>query len=279
MGPLDNLVGMQYRIDHIENMKADIWDLTRFPVLKIKGTVEDFEWGPLERIYTGDDGDVQLLTPEVQVLMADNEIMFYESKMEELAGAPKEALGFRTPGEKTKFEVQMIHNTSGRVFMNKISFFERFITENCLNGMLELAKRNIGKAEIRILDDEFKINLFNTITKEDLVGQGRIRPMAARNFAEKTQMIQDLTTLSNSPLYADVKQHFSSIKLARLIEELADVSKYNLVEPYIRISEQMDAQRLMNSQTQNYSEEVATPSGILPGDEDEDVSNEPVNVG
>ena len=31
MGPLDNLVGMQYRIDHLENIKADLFDLTGFP--------------------------------------------------------------------------------------------------------------------------------------------------------------------------------------------------------------------------------------------------------
>lgn len=278
MGPLDNLVGMQYRIDHIENMKADVYDLTRFPVIKIKGVVEDFEWGPMERIYVQDDGDVQLLSPDVQVLQADSEIMFYESKMEELAGAPREALGFRTPGEKTKFEVQMLGNSSGRVFMNKISFYERFITENGLNAMLELAKRNLSKAEIRVLDDEFKINIFSTITKEDLVGVGRIRPMAARNFAEKSQMIQDLTTLSQSPIYQDVKAHFSTIKLARLVEQLVDIEKYNLVEPFIRISEEMDMKRLMNSQTQNFTEEVATPAGILPGDEDPEVALEEPQV-
>jgi hypothetical protein len=30
MGPLDNLVGMQYRLDHLENMKADMYDLMGF---------------------------------------------------------------------------------------------------------------------------------------------------------------------------------------------------------------------------------------------------------
>lgn len=50
MGPLDNLVGMQYRLDHIENLKADIFDLTAFPPLLIKGYVEDFTWGPFEKM-------------------------------------------------------------------------------------------------------------------------------------------------------------------------------------------------------------------------------------
>src|SRR5699024_10284817 len=59
MGPLDNLVGMQYRIDHLENAKADAYDLAIQPPLKIVGDVEEFEWGPSARIYCGDGGDVQ----------------------------------------------------------------------------------------------------------------------------------------------------------------------------------------------------------------------------
>ncbi|MGW8181388.1 MAG: portal protein, partial [bacterium] len=56
MGPLDNLIGLQYRIDHLENLKADLMDLTVFPLLKIRGYVEDFEYAPMERVYVGDDG-------------------------------------------------------------------------------------------------------------------------------------------------------------------------------------------------------------------------------
>ena len=36
-GPLDNLIGMQYRIDHLENLKADVFDVIAQPVLYIKG--------------------------------------------------------------------------------------------------------------------------------------------------------------------------------------------------------------------------------------------------
>lgn len=45
MGPLDNLVGMQYRIDHLENAKADAWDFTTNPVVAVKGNVEQFSGG------------------------------------------------------------------------------------------------------------------------------------------------------------------------------------------------------------------------------------------
>jgi len=35
-GPLDQLVGMQYRIDHLENLKADVFDLIAYPVIKVR---------------------------------------------------------------------------------------------------------------------------------------------------------------------------------------------------------------------------------------------------
>jgi len=136
MGPLDNLVGMQYRIDHLENLKADCFDQIAFPPIKVKGYVEEFEWGPFERIYVGDDGDVEVMSPNVNVLQADNQIALLEAKMEEMAGAPKEALGFRTPGEKTAFEVQRLENAASRVFQSKIGQFERTMIEPLVNGML-----------------------------------------------------------------------------------------------------------------------------------------------
>ncbi|MHA2066993.1 MAG: hypothetical protein ACXABY_21715, partial [Candidatus Thorarchaeota archaeon] len=184
MGPLDNLVGMQYRIDHLENIKADVFDLFAYPPLKVTGYVEDFEWGPFERIYVGDDGDVSPISPDVQALTADTQISILENKMELYAGAPREAAGFRTPGEKTAYEVQRIENAAARLFLNKIAQLERSVIEEGLNAMLELARRKIDPTTIRIFDDELKVATFKELTAEDITGSGRIRPYAARHFAE-----------------------------------------------------------------------------------------------
>src|SRR6202051_2357872 len=108
MGPLANLVGMQYRLDHIENLKADITDVASYPVQKIKGFVEDFVWQPGEKIFTGDEGDVDLLQPQINFQNMDFDLNRYVATMEEMAGAPKEAMGFRSPGEKTAYEVQRL---------------------------------------------------------------------------------------------------------------------------------------------------------------------------
>jgi hypothetical protein len=269
-GPLDNLVGMQYRIDHLENMKADVFDLIAYPPLKIKGYVEDFDWAPMERIYVGDDGDIELLSPDVQALQADTEIAILEAKMEEFAGSPKEAMGFRTPGEKTKYEVQSLENAAGRIFQNKITYFERHITENLLNAMLELARRNMTTETIRIFDDEFKINVFTQLSVHDITGLGRIKPIAARHFAEQANMIQNLNNFYSSVAGQDpaVLQHFSSVRTAQVWEALLDIKSWKVVEPFIRLSEQADAQRLANSYTENVNEEMMTPTGMKPGDFD-----------
>jgi hypothetical protein len=273
MGPLDNLVGMQYRLDHVENLKADAFDLLTFPPLKIKGYVEDFEWGPFSRIYTGDDGDVEILAPPYQVLQVNNEIQALEAQMEQMAGAPKEALGFRTPGEKTAFEVQRLENAASRVFTNKATRFEEHLVERLLNAMLELAKRNWNPAmsTIPVFDDEFKITTFRDLTPADLTGSGTIRPIAARHFAEKAEKIQNLNNLFNSPLgqQPDVLMHFSGIETAKLLEDLLDLQDYELVQPYIRLSEQADAQRQAQSHQEQVQVEALTPSGLTADDTDQ----------
>jgi hypothetical protein len=273
MGPLDNLVGMQYRIDHVENLKADVFDLVTFPPLKIKGYVEDFKWGPFERIYTGDDGDVEILAPPFQVLTANSEIDTLERRMEEMAGSPKEAMGFRTPGEKTAYEVQRLENAASRIFANKITQFEEQFVERLLNAMLELAKRNMTSTSIRIFDDQLKIETFRTLTPEDITGNGRVRPLAARHFAEKAEMVQNLNSFFTSAIGADqgVKVHFSSVKLAELFENLLEMEDYEIVQPYIRLSEQADAQRLANAHQEQVGMEAQTPSGLTPDQYDQDM--------
>ena len=138
MGPLDNLVGMQYRIDHLENLKADVFDQIAYPIIKIRGDVEDFDFAPATRIYMGEEGDVGYLAPDVTALNADLQIRALEDKMEEMAGAPRQAMGIRTAGEKTAFEVQTLQNASSRIFEHKTAHFERVFLEPILNAMFEV---------------------------------------------------------------------------------------------------------------------------------------------
>jgi hypothetical protein len=263
MGPLDNLVGMQYRIDHIENMKADIFDLTTYPVQKIKGFVEAYTWQPGEQIFVSEEGDVELVQPDVNIMMADTQIQAYYNLMEEIAGAPREAMGFRTPGEKTKYEVQSLENAAARVFQNKIKQFEEQIIEPILNAMLELARRNLtGVTAIKVFDDDLKVSSFQDLVVEDITGIGRIKPVAARHFAEQAQMVQNLSSLAQSPLWATVQPHFSGIKLAKMFEDSFNLKELEMVIPYVALSEQADAQKQQNSLQEQVMQETSTASGI-----------------
>lgn len=263
MGPLDNLVGMQYRMDHVENMKADIFDLTAYPVQKVKGFVEDFVWQPGEKIFTSEEGDVELVTPEVQALNANMEIQNLANLMEEMAGAPKEAMGFRSPGEKTKYEVQRLENASARVFQNKINQFEQQMVEPLLNAMLELAQRNLsGAITIKVFDDEFKAASFQTLTVEDITGVGRIKPIAARHFAEQAELIQNLTALTGSGLWPAVQPHFSGVALAKMLENVFDLSDYHIVQPFIALAEQADAQAQAQALEEQLHQQTMTASGM-----------------
>jgi hypothetical protein len=268
MGPLDNLVGMQYRLDHIENMKADLFDLTTFPPLKVKGLVQEFEWGPMEKIFTDTDGDVELMTPQTNMIQIDLAIQRYEQLMEEMAGSPKEAMGFRTPGEKTAYEVQRLENAAGRIFQNKVSQFEEFMVEEILNGMLIYAKEYLTPTTIRFVQDEFNTVDFTTITKSDLSANGRLKPVAARHFAEKAERIQNLNSFSQSPLYADaaVNVHFSGLKIAEMMETELGIEDWNIVAPFVRLSEQAAAEQQTNAYSENTMSQIDAPSGLTPED-------------
>lgn len=172
-------------------------------------------------------------------------------------------MGFRTPGEKTKYEVQRLENAASRLFQNKIKQFEEEVVEPLLNAMLELARRNLTSATtIKVFDDEFKIASFQTLTVEDITGIGRIKPVAARHFAEQAELVQNLTNLTGSGVWPAVQPHFSGIKMAKLIEDVFDLSEYEIVMPYVALSEQADAQKQVQAHEENLAQYTDTATGM-----------------
>jgi hypothetical protein len=245
MGPLDNLVGMQYRIDHLENLKSDVFDQIAYPMLKIRGDVEDFDFEPGGRIYLGEEGDVGYMAPDATALQADLQIRLLEDKMEEMAGAPRQAMGIRTPGEKTAFEVQSLQNSASRIFEHKTAHFERVFLEPILNAMLEVSRRYMNMSDtIRVMDDATGAVLFQTITKDDITAKGKIVPVGARHFAERARRIQNLTQLYQIKLSdPTVAAHLSGKEFARILSE--ELGEPELFSENISISEQLETQQQM----------------------------------
>jgi len=267
-GPLDQLVGMQYRIDHLENLKADVFDLIAYPVMVVKGsTVEEFEYEPGATVFVGDEGGLEFLRPDATALQADMQINELMNRMEELAGAPKQAMGIRTPGEKTKYEVQSLENAAGRIFQSKVSWFERNILEPLLNGMLAEAIRNFeGVERIRTVDEDYGTEAFVEVTKDDLMAAGKIYPIGARHFGEQARFIQELNqTMVAVQAIPTVAAHISGKAIAKALEENLGWQNYKIVQDNAMIFEQAETQRLMNQVAEDIQTEATiNPEGEMP---------------
>jgi hypothetical protein len=262
MGPLDNLVGLQYRINHLENLKADVFDMIAYPIVKQSGYVEEWQYGPGERIFMDTDADVEFLRPDTTALNADMQIDELENTMEAMAGAPRQAMGIRTPGEKTAFEVQSLENASSRIFQSKISYFEKWFLEPLMNSMLESARRNANLEEvIKVIQEDTGVEEFLKITPADLTAKGRLVAMGARHYAGRNQLIQNLSSLTASGIYQDpeIRAHLSAKKIAEISEENLGLSKWDVYQPNVRISEQLEA-----AQLQQEAQEHLQVSGMTP---------------
>ena len=258
MGPLENLVGMQYRIDHLENSSADALDLAINPPIVISGEVEEFNYGPNSEIHIDEGGGVTELGKNLgAVITADNDIAGLERRMESFAGAPSEAMGIRTAGEKTAFEVQQLQNAAGRIFQEKITSFETELLEPLLNSMLEVSVRNMQVVDVvRSVDTDSGVVEFQNITKEDLQANGVIRPVGARHFAAQAQLMQNLTQLYSSPIGQMVAPHTSSKKMAEVVENLLGLDRYDLFKSNIAIQEQQETQGMVNQAEEDLAVEA-----------------------
>jgi hypothetical protein len=261
MGPLENLVGMQYRIDHLENLKADAMDLGVLPPLVIKGDVEEFTYEPGAEIHIDENGGVEELGRNAQWVMAsENNIDKLEMRMEQYAGAPREAMGIRSAGEKTAFEVQQLNNAAGRIFQEKITTFEINIVETSLNAMLETAKRNLdGKDVVSVLDDDLGVKSFLEITRDDITASGVLRPIGARHFAAQAQLVQNITGLSNTPIWQQISPHLSTKNLSTMIEDVLGLTRFQLFAPNVAVFEQQETQRIASQAGEDLQVEQSQP--------------------
>jgi hypothetical protein len=165
--------------------------------------------------------------------------------MEEMAGAPKQAMGIRTPGEKTAFEVNQLQNAASRIFQNKTQHFEKVFIEPILNAMLEAGRRNMNYSEVvKTFDADLGISIFAEITKEDITANGTLVPVGARHFAERAQRLQNLQQMwmakGSDPTVA---AHLSGKTFARIMAE--ELNEPALYKDNVMVFEQMETQRMV----------------------------------
>ena len=172
-----------------------------------------------------------------------------------MAGAPREAMGIRSAGEKTAFEVQTLMTAAGRIFQHKTAHFERVFLEPILNAMLEAARRQMNYVDvIRVLNADTGVSFFQDISKEDIKGNGKIVPIGARHFAERARRIQTLTQLyqikASDP---SVAVHLSGKEFARVLTE--ELGEPSLFSENVGIKEQMDTQKVATEAEVQFQEQ------------------------
>lgn len=261
-GPLNNLVGMQYRINHLENAKADAFDQMLEPDMVFQGDPEIKRVGAAVHYFVSEQGNVTSLAPDTTILNADFQIQSLEDAMELYAGAPREAVGIRTPGEKTAFEVDRLMSAANRVFEYQTNIFSDFL-EELINGELEESKKNlVGSDIVSILNKEWGIEQFVKITREDLLSNGKVVPVGARDSARKARLAQQLQQFYQTGMTdPEVQQHFPAKKVGAMWSEILDIE--HLFEPYGRIPERLEAQRLqMAAQDSLQEESMIDPTGL-----------------
>lgn len=262
MGPLDNLVGMQYKLDHWHNMASEAIDLSIRPPIATRGVVEEFEWAPGSEIQLGEDGTVQELGKNLNGVFAANaQIQELENRMEFYAGSPREAMGFRTPGEKTLGEVNQLANAGNRIFQEKITNFEITCLEPLLNLMLETSVRNMDLTDtVRVYDSKKNMTDFLSVTKDDITASGVLRPIGARHFAKQAQDFQNIMSIFNSPMGEMVKPHTSALGLVEFIKDSTNLGAYKVFEKNVAIEEQQDIQREMSQSQEDLAVESGAPT-------------------
>ena len=279
MGPLDNLIGMQYMVNHLENARADAFDQMLAPTRVIVGDVEESGVeagvpGGEYRIPAG-EGSVTNLLPDTTVLSADLQIDRKFAQMEEFAGSPKQEAGVRTPGEKTATEVDLLSRAASRIFQAKITQLEE-MAEQLLNAELEVSKQYLNVKDTIAVIGEDGTKMFIDITKEDLKSNGNLIPIGARHFSRQQQLTANFQIMQQVLLQDPMMlQHFSSLKLATMVEELMDMRNVDAVMPYVRVGEEAELAKLQNAASTQI--EIEDQIDIGEGDEEE-VSEDDTDV-
>lgn len=268
-GPLDNLVGMQYRVDHLENLKADIFDIIAQPVLLIRGddVIEPEEgYAPGAVYYLGSDADVSSLVPDHTALNADSQIAVYHQLMEQFAGVVPQTRGIRTPGEKTAFEVDKLDQGGTMPFLDKVKNFERML-ETILRETFELMLINYdGSDYVEIFDDITKEPMLAELSRESANARGNFTATGARHWQRRTRLATEMANWLQGPMQdPKIRMHVSGETMAKMLEQNLDYDDESFIEPFAGVKEDVHAQAIAQSEAQQF-QETDTGGAVRTGD-------------
>ena len=261
-GPLDNLVGINYMINHRENSKNDSIDSFANPDRAYVGDVEEIydEVTGQTKYIMPEGGSVQDITPDATVLTYDNQIQMHMEMARRAARIPQQLTGFKTSGEKTAFEVQNLNDGAFRGFINKAMQFEEDVIEPCVTAEIRVAKENFSSVISVLEEDEEGIISVLEVTEEDLSSNGKLIPFGARRFSRNLQQLAGMQNLTQGPLYQIIGKHFNTYDLARVWETLNGFENYEVIKKFAAIDEAMEEQEATMLAEQEMQQTMSQPT-------------------
>lgn len=250
VSPLAPLAGMQNRINRLENKKADVIDLTADPILVVMGDDDGLEHNrrnsKVLKLPIG--GDAKFLIPNAVALQLTPEIQQYIDLIEFLSGSPRTLAGYRTPGEKSFGEVNMLQNNAVKPFVLNAKSFERTLLQPGMREFTSIEQQYfspVDAARILTIDGvqavrsiglkdlqntvisirgsehfEHKLKILGSI--QTLVGLGVLNPQhpAARNFSW-VEFMKDLPMLLDLNNYSWFQTNVAPVEegeFAKMVE-------------------------------------------------------------
>ena len=261
MSPLDNIKGMQYMIDFLENKRADVFNFISNPMVVTQGDAEMPEYlFPGCHIGLDADATIQFIKPDATALQADFYIDRYLTEMEEMAGMPKEAMGFRTPGEKTAFEVSQLNTAASRLFNEKVHKFELEMLEPLITLMIRIYMSDSSRIITVKRTTEYGDEVFDELSLEELKANGRFVAIGSTTYTEKAQIAQTLLQLSNTALYQDplVSNWINPKVTAKALIYSTGLDKFdNILMKDARVLSELEMRRTQEAATQVLEEQQA----------------------
>lgn len=262
MGALDNLAGMQYRVNKVENLKSDVLDLCAFPITIHKGgeTLDTLGgiYTPGNIVELDIDEEISFESPNPIILQhGDLHIAQYFKLMEDFAGAPPESRGIRSPGEKTKAEVQMLDSKGAKIFRDKSKVFETAL-EDALLEAFELTLINFdGEDYVDIFDDIAGKDVLQALALEDIKARGTFTAMGSKHWDRKNKRKQELDSLIanvfSQPKYAP---HISGWQVMQTINADYELEETGIITQYQGIKEDVTNQAVAQAEGQQIAEET-----------------------
>jgi hypothetical protein len=121
--------------------------------------------------------------------------------------------------------------------------------------MLEAGRRNLIQQEtISLTSDEGK-SFFATISKADIVANGKIKPVGARHFAERATRVQNLNQmLQIKAMDPTIGTHMSGKEIARIIAE--ELGEPSIFKDNVSVTEATETQRAAQNAEADALEEL-----------------------